>query len=468
MIIGCAFTIPIGLAYAFLAVTMPRSGGDYVWVSRGIHPLLGFAIGWAYWVSYGVANGSGAYLFSSVGLPDTIAVYGYALHNPSLIAASTWVTQPGPAFVSALLLLVFAAAIGGLRGLFHRSMVVSFVLIVVSVIVFCAILGTSSHADFVNAVNGYGGTGITYDGIIKQAEATGWSWSGTAWGLTMGSIPLGFLLFTIPSNACAASGEVKNVRTNMPLVILVCQGLALIVNVVGVQLLMNVVGYPFVQASIAVGSAWPLAAPPWAILFASMLTNNLVLITIMFLGWLAYFVYWAAAIFLCATRYVFAFSFDRAFPAMFADISERFHFPVKATILSFVAAVIFLILTAFTTWVGMFLNMTTLGCIVWAIGSVCAIILPYRKNRKELAVGLPGSKWPIQLISIIGVLSLAVNLMVIYFALTTSFVGPSTPASSAILILIFVSGGLIFAVRSLHLRRQGFSLNQVYSQIPPE
>jgi peptidoglycan/LPS O-acetylase OafA/YrhL len=104
--------------------------------------------------------------------------------------------------------------------------------------------------------------------------------------------------------------------------------------------------------------------------------------------------------------------------------------------------------------------------LVWAVGSLAAVFLPYRK--KELAQVLPGSKWKVPLISIMGALSFVLMLAVFYFASTTQLVGPSTPASAAALIMIFVIGGLIFTARSLQLKRQGFSLKAVYSEIPPE
>ena len=467
-VLGFLAIIPVIYVYAYMSVSMPRSGGDYVWVSRIINGLPGFMIGFAFWIGvYCVGGGGNAFSFGTVGLPDTLVVMSYALHNPSLVSLTTALSQPMPAFILGIGVLVVGALIGGSSAkVFHRSMLVLTALIILGAIVSFIILGTASHADFVNAVNGYGGTNMTYDGIINQAKATGWSWSGTTWGMTLASVPLGFLLFASPSNASLASGEVKNVRTSMPLAMFICLVVALIVDGVGTLLTVNVVGYPFIQASLALGSSWPLVAPPWAIVFISMLTNNLALLAIVQLGWLAFFFWAIGQGFLTATRYVFAFSFDRTFPTMFADISERFHFPIKAMLLSFAVQIIFLIFTAFTTLVGAFLNLTTIMAIVWAVGSLAAVLLPFRK--KELAQPLPGSKWKIPLISIMGAISFIINCGIVYFASTTQLVGPSTPASAAALILIFVAGGVIFALRTYQLKRQGFSLKAVYSEIPPE
>ncbi len=467
-VIGCLAIMPVVYVYAYMTVCMPRSGADYVWVSRVIHGLPGFLIGWAFWIGvYCVGGGGDAYAFGTVGLPDTLASLGYSLHNPSLVNLTSTLSQPMPAFVMGIGMLILGALIGGSTAkVFHRAMLFLTALIVIGALVSFAILASSTHADFVNAVNGYGGTNMTYDGIISQAKATGWSWSGTTWAMTVASIPLGLLLFASPTNAALAGGEVKNVKKSMPFAMFACLVAALIIDGLGTWLTVNVVGYPFIQASIALGSSWPLVAPPWAIVFVSMLTNNVGLLLILQLGWLAFFPWAIGQGFLTSTRYVFAFSFDRAFPTMFADISERFHFPIKAMLLSFAGQIIFLVFTAFTTIVGAFLNLTAIMVLVWAVGSLAAILLPYRK--KEIAQIVPGSKWKIPLMSIMGSISFVLMCAVFYFACTTQLVGPSTPASAAALIMIFVVGGVIFGLRSLQLKRQGFSLKAVYSEIPPE
>ncbi|MCR6691867.1 MAG: APC family permease, partial [archaeon YNP-LCB-003-016] len=43
LLISSIFLVGAGLCWAFMATTMPRSGGDYVFTSRIIHPGVGFA-----------------------------------------------------------------------------------------------------------------------------------------------------------------------------------------------------------------------------------------------------------------------------------------------------------------------------------------------------------------------------------------------------------------------------------------
>ena len=42
----------IALLYYYLSVAMPFSGGDYVWVSRLVHPAIGFMESFAIFVFY--------------------------------------------------------------------------------------------------------------------------------------------------------------------------------------------------------------------------------------------------------------------------------------------------------------------------------------------------------------------------------------------------------------------------------
>ena len=85
--LGALFVIPLMIAYIMLSTAMPRSGGDYVWISRGVNPVLGFAASWGFWVAYLALAGINAYVQATVILPVALVAFGYSLSNPSLITS---------------------------------------------------------------------------------------------------------------------------------------------------------------------------------------------------------------------------------------------------------------------------------------------------------------------------------------------------------------------------------------------
>src|SRR5690349_20907396 len=47
ILVGLVLAIPVASVYALFSVAPPRSGGDYVWVSRILNPGLGFVVNFA-------------------------------------------------------------------------------------------------------------------------------------------------------------------------------------------------------------------------------------------------------------------------------------------------------------------------------------------------------------------------------------------------------------------------------------
>src|SRR2546427_12886706 len=90
MLVSFAIATPLvacfGLVYLYFTVLMPRSGGDYVWVSRTLHPSLGFIVNFALtfvfltWVAFNFT-----FMLSVVGAS---AAYVAGLHSHYFTAPS--------------------------------------------------------------------------------------------------------------------------------------------------------------------------------------------------------------------------------------------------------------------------------------------------------------------------------------------------------------------------------------------
>jgi basic amino acid/polyamine antiporter, APA family len=468
-LIGLAFMIPLGLIYYFFSRALPRSGGDYVWMGRTLFPGIGFVAGWAMWISFLVLLAGTAVIWGSVVLPVFFVTLGYGWGIHSLVAFASVFSSSYVDFFCALLVMAFGILITSFGArVYSRTMIILAGIVGLGTLISLFIVATTSNLQFQNAFNHYGGVGATYSGIISQAQSTGWTYTPVTTGVTLLAVPFGVLLFNGFNYSVYASGEFKSIKNSMLWGILLALLIDAVINIAGIWFSVRMVGYEFNQAATAIAgtSHWPFPVGAWVSLFIPMVTSNPVLLFLIQLSWLLAFVWWMGSLLYVASRYVFAFSFDRMLPVAFADISDRFHFPLKAVALSCAVGAIFIYLTAFTTYIGTYLNSTTIFAIVWVIVSISAVIVPYK--RKELVADLPGARWPVPLISICGIISIFTMAATLYFSFTTPAVGPSTPFSDVILAFIFGAGIVIFIGRHLYLRSKGINLSLAAKEIPPE
>lgn len=467
--LGFIFLFPLALVYYFLSSAMPRSGGDYIWISRVVNPIIGFMAGWAFLISLlNLIGGGGGIIFGSVVVPVTLASFGYSSGNTGLVnLASTISSTPSDVFILGLVLILAATALTALHPRhFRRIMLVLFAVIILGTIVGFLVLATTSHSDFISDLNNYAGTGITYQGILTKAANSGISYVPLTLATTFVSLPLAVLAYNGFNYSSAASGEVRNVRKSMLVGVVFALIFGWIVLVIGSQLSVDVFGYQFLQATAALGSNWGLAAPAWIGFLTTILIHNSLVLFIVQLGWFVTLLWFVSNLLLVSTRYLFALSFDRALPTRLADVSAKYHNPLKAMFVNVIIACIFMYLGTFTSYIGLLLNSVAIWSIVWFLASLAAVIMPFR--RKELMGSIPGSGWKFPLLSIIGVISMVLMAWNTYYAFTTPSVGPSTPGADAILAVIFVAGLVIYLGTYSHLKGKGIDLRKVYAEIPPE
>lgn len=119
-LIGGLFALCGATVYAELGAMMPRAGGEYVYLSRAFHPVVGFLSGWvSLWVGFSApiaAAATACALYASAVLPlpsvrvaaAALVVASSSLHMTSVTwgaRAQTWLT-----LLKCALLLVFVGA----------------------------------------------------------------------------------------------------------------------------------------------------------------------------------------------------------------------------------------------------------------------------------------------------------------------------------------------------------------------
>jgi glutamate:GABA antiporter len=114
LVIGGGLVGLIGVPYAQLATTMPRSGGDYVYQSRIFHPLVGAWLGVAFLLFLLYLMGSSLVFWTSSFLPYIFGTLATALHVSWLSTLATdMATHTGQLLASLLVLAITIGLIGG-------------------------------------------------------------------------------------------------------------------------------------------------------------------------------------------------------------------------------------------------------------------------------------------------------------------------------------------------------------------
>jgi len=197
--------------------------------------------------------------------------------------------------------------------------------------------------------------------------------------------------------------------------------------------------------------------------FIQAVVNNAYLDSIVGIGFLIFNIWWGAGLLLSTTRYVFAFSFDRIFPIAFADINPRFHFPLKATVLTLVVSAVFTYITIYTSYFSQLVNVVTIWTIVWILVGVSAIILPFW--RKGLAQGIPGGRWALPVFGFLTILGMGATF---YWSATIPAIGATGPVASEFIIGIFALAVVIYAARYYYFKGKDIDITAALKEIPPE
>jgi amino acid transporter len=487
--IGCVFGM---FCFATLTSVMPRSGGDYVFVSRTLHPSLGFMSNWM-WVIWNVVWCAilGTWVVTW-GLRDLVGMLGVLSSNSGLVSLSAELTNPAnPITFSITALVVILSGVMMALGLklYLRVQAVCAILGLLMLVIAAVVFASTSNSVFQAQWNHYAvlqGAPNYASTITNAADDYVSSPIGAmpfgSWTLTLGIMPIGFWTLAYPYFSAFMGGELKRAKRtafigNMGGVLI---GALFVIGVY--MLVVNTVGENFIIGTYAQFYGYSTTAytmpTQWFDFYPAIITGNSVVAFIMGIGMIGWLLMYPALSYLGQTRSALAWSFDRLIPAWFGKVSERWHTPVNAIIFFTIVNCIYLVFYAltfsyqqsFSAQVGQMLG-------TFLFVGLAAIVLPFRKRTKPIydASGVAWKIGPIPIVTIAGIVWVIFDLLCLFYFVIDPNLGANDAYSKILpgFSLYLTLGISVFAFAYYWIikyvrKRQGIDISLAFKELPPE
>jgi amino acid transporter len=486
LIIVALVFVPVifwALMYMQFNVAMPRSGGDYVWVSRTIHPGVGFMANFYIFFWQTTVLGALAFL-TTLFMGAFFQVTGIEFNSPSTFALAATLAKPiNTTIVGSVLLIVFALIIvSGIRNTVFTEIVL-WAVSMAGIVVFLGILVATSNGTFITNFNDVMGPSASSAQIMQIASKAGWT-PGWTFGASVAAMAFGILTIASFNWAMYTGGEMKSVKrsswASSIIPVIFGAGLFLVLG----YTIYNTMGYNFIQATgllystnqgavpAGTGAAAVPLALPWV--YTIFMNGNAYLDSFVALALVLGVAGVLLPVFMLVTRTLFAYSFDRIIPTRFSSVSERYHTPVFSIVFVLIVAIIVTAISNLTFFYGTYLTNTTLGFILaTVIVAIAAIKFPYGKT-KSIFQNSPGitkiKVGGIPLITISGLVTFVSFLYVAYEGFTTPAIGGVISPYSFIggIIIPFALPWVIYYASKYYHRAHGVNIDLAFKEIPPE
>jgi amino acid transporter len=457
-----------GITYGLFGSIYPRSGGEYVPLSRAVHPLVGFTASfsqtfWQTFVTGVIVAGA-----CTLGWAPMLTMLGLQTGSERLTDLGLWFDSPSGWFTFGTIAIVLFNYLlyRGMR-LYFRVQRWLFNIALAAYLVFVGVLllGSVGVFDFRNNFDKYAGAG-SYDRLLTDARAGGVDLNpGFSFEQTMFYTIWPAYLFLFAVLSLAFSGEIKNVRRGQLIAIPSAQLVGGIIVILTALFARLSVGEDVLLAAGA-AEEFPLHYN-WLTMLASVMADNVVLTVIINASVLILTTYVAASTAIYATRGVLAWGIDGMAPSKLGEVSERYRSPTYAIVTVVVLAVTVLAIYSFTDWFQWLAALAPMS-MVFLLTTLVAALFPFFRReayetspaRLEIA-GIP-------VMTVAGLIGGAMMAYMVYRAVFDANFGPVHPVTRITTIGVFALGAVwYFAARAIR-RRQGVNVAARFQEIPIE
>ncbi|HMB24694.1 MAG TPA: APC family permease [Anaerolineales bacterium] len=471
--------IGFSLVWGILGGSMPRSGGEYIYNSRIIHPLIGIAesfgnafvwIMWIYVLAPWTIDPGLVMMFQFMGMPQAAEF----LSTPIAVFLISSVVS----FI-ALLFVVFGMKV------FARVQKVVMGLGILGVLVILLVFTFTSHDAFVQSWNTlaaqYGSLDYTgFLAAVKSAAADAgdvipatWNWFDT-----LGVMVAGSWLFAYSYCITFIAGEVKRPDKTIILANLSAILVPAFFMLWLAAVLYRTVGFEFLSATAwldNMGEGLAGYTFPWSTHYvglAAVITQNKLAVFLMALSFILFNVWWVALSYLAFPRILFAWGMDRMGPKWFADIDYRWASPVKNHILCFILGEIGIALYAFRGNPMEGLSVTGLEIVsVFGVTAIAAAIFPFSKKARSIWETSPYRKWNIlgiPAVTIGAVFNLIYLAILFYFFIVMPDLEGLALGSLILYGVIWALGIAWYFYWKWRNREVGVDVNMTFGELPPD
>ena len=456
------------LMYGSFTRLMPRSGGDYVFVSRSLGPWAGLAASVNVTLWYIAAVAYLTFVIPQTALPSAFGSIGVIADSQWFTDASATILEDNWTFLIAgvsILLIFISSSVKLDRTL--RVARVLFGLAAVGILASIIVLLLNSREDFESAVAAFGGN---YDDILAAGDLdTSFSLSDTLLAATIAFFSLGFGIATAYQGGELRSSQQTAVR-GMLLALIIAGGAMMITFALAGKTFGNEFLGAATNLSFAGDDAYPFGVGSNLFFFVSMVSDSTLVAVLLGVAFVSGAAALCIPVFLICSRSIFAWSFDRLIPEGLSEVNPRTRSPLRANVIVVVVAFAYLALMVFgsadfTT----ILFTQTLGLLLtFILVSIAGVVLPYRRpdlyemgGEERKVAGLP-------LLTFFSAIAVVVYAFFAIVLATTDILAANSSVGIKALVLIAVISIVAYPVSYLANRSRGVDLSLANKTLPPE
>jgi len=474
--------LPFAAIYVYFSSAMPRSGGEYIYISRVLTPFLGFIASWTLTIVGLNWQGNNTNYVINWGFGHTFMQLGLVYKNTGMFNLGVEMARTQGSWLvwilgTISLILSFYVIYRGIK-LFMKFVWGAMILTWIMLAVYAGVMLTVNPTIVANGMKLL--QNIDYQNVLQQAAALGWQRG--AYSLTA-TIMAGMTYMNLTALGSTYSaniaGEIKRVDKAQPLAqygsiflfIIYYQVYTYVTyHGVGVDLLQAISKLNSAGADVPIFKAFPQI--PYLLVYA---TQNPVLLLLG--GPFAWgLINWVGAMGLAfaPVRNLFAYSFDGMLPSKLNEVNRRGS-PIYAVLVGFVIAWFQFTVNCLTPLLSAYQTYTiTIWFFGWIFLSIAAIIFPWRrKDIWEKAPEVTRQKlFGAPMITIAGVLGLIISLVAVWFTIVPSLQGASifyqAPALATSFGFYMILPIILYFLAMYLNKRQGVPIERRFREIPPD